>query len=270
MKCFICRSLKIKHLLNPRRGWSIYLCARCANAFTIPPPKLSYEENEFYLSSKNDESLFRRYAQQIIATIKKYARSGHLLDVGTGGGLLLKEATQTGFLAEGIKPSKKAVEHCRKLNLKVKQGYLNKISFRKNSFDVVVLSHVLEHCDKPDNFLSSVKYILKPDGIIFLSQTNFTGTIPKMLGSFWEGWVLNEHFVQFSPEGIEYFLRKCGFKVIDLNILPLGYNPQWKWGNMSVLANNIYQTINFIISRFRIGFPFSGDQMFVVAQNKQL
>lgn len=267
--CFICQSTQVVLLLRPRRGGAIYRCAVCTNAFTYPAPQAVYDQDTFFLGAKHEEALFRSYAKPIVSFFSQYKQKGNLLDIGAGGGFLLKEAQEKGFTVQGIEPSRAAVRFCRSQGLTVKHGYFKKGVFTKNSFDVIVLSHVLEHVADPHTFLSDARDILRPGGILCLSQTNYTGTIPTILGAYWEGWVPSQHYVHFSPTGVEHLLNMNGLAVEALQILPLGYRPLWKWGSLSTIANNIYNTTNWLISTLRIGLPFVGDQMYVVAHRSQ-
>ncbi|MFA6570102.1 MAG: class I SAM-dependent methyltransferase [Bacteroidota bacterium] len=265
-RCTICNSQKLIFLLKPIRGKSIYICRKCSNAITIPHPKVSYADNDFFLGGKNDVELFRTYSKPIIKYIRTIIKHGRLLDIGTGGGFLLEEAQRCGFQAEGIEPSKSAVSYCRSKGLKVTRSLLKDNLFRTKYFNIISASHVLEHVEDPNDFLKICRELLANDGYMFLSQTNYTGSIPKLLGKYWEGWMPNEHYTHFSPRGIQYVLEKCGFKVLDVTIVPLGYKLRWKWGNVHTLANNIYNSVNFLISKFHIGYPFTGDQMYIAAK----
>jgi 2-polyprenyl-3-methyl-5-hydroxy-6-metoxy-1,4-benzoquinol methylase len=65
-------------------------------------------------------------------------------------------------------------------------------------FDLVICSNVLEHLAKPDEFLASVHKIMRPQGKLYLSWTNWL--------SPWGG-----H--EFSP--FHYFGTHRGYKIYD-------------------------------------------------------
>ncbi len=261
--CFICLYPKVKPWVIPFRGRRIYVCLRCKNAFTFPVPTANYSHDSFYIKSSTDTSEYQEYAQSLLKYILKYMTKGKLLDIGTGGGFLISEALKCGFQAEGVEASKNAVKYCLSKNLRVRQGYFSSKNYPNKSFDCIVMSHVLEHIKNPGKILEEIREILKPNGLLILSQTNYTGTIPSLYGGFWEGLVPMEHYVHFSPFGIEYFLKSKKYKMINISCLPLGYQIRWKWGGKSELANNLYTSISFLISRLKIGLPFVGDQMYI-------
>lgn len=266
MLCSICQNAQLYYLFSPYRGREIYVCSKCTNAITYPSPKLNYLKYNFLPETDKNQVDYRRYARQIMEYISQKTKRGKLLDVGCGGGYLIEEAINSGFKAEGVDPSRQAVNFCRQKNLKVTWGFLERLKYPAGSFDIVVVSHVLEHVKNQYHFLHIIRKILKKNGFLYLSQTNYTGTIPKLYGRFWEGWMPKEHFVHFSPQGIKYLLEHANLRVLDIKILPLGYMLKWQWGNLSIVANNLYNSISFIISKFRLGFPFIGDQMYILAK----
>lgn len=265
MKCFICKNEKVKFWLKPYRGGTIYRCKNCTNAFTYPQPKIDYEEKQFFLKSKEEEWEYKSYAKPLLVFIRGSIKKGRLLDVGCGGGYLVEEAIKKGFQAEGLDPSKEAVEFCKRRNLKVKEGFLQEKYYPEEFFDVVVSSHVLEHVADPIKFLFICRKILKRGGFLCFAQTNYTGTIPSLYGRFWEGWVPSEHFVHFSPSGIQFLLKKTGFKVEEVKVVPLGYHLCVKIKNLSTIVGSLYYSISFLISRFKLWPNFTGDQMYILA-----
>jgi 2-polyprenyl-3-methyl-5-hydroxy-6-metoxy-1,4-benzoquinol methylase len=71
-----------------------------------------------------------------------------------------------------------ATENYRCLNLKFIQMDCEKISFDKQSFDVVFSSNVIEHLDNYHAFLKGVKDVLKDDGIFILATPPLYGFEP--------------------------------------------------------------------------------------------
>lgn len=265
MKCYICQSHKVRHLLNPYRGGAIFQCEKCTNAFTYPSPNVNYKKLKFCLESKAEEEELGSYAKPIVEFIRKFRKKGKLLDIGCGSGFLIEEALKYGFETSGIEPSLSAVSYCRQRSLPVKHGYLDGKCYPRESFDIIVASHVLEHVDKSNEFLSFCRKILKSNGILCLSQTNYTGTIPRILGRFWEGWVQSEHLVHFSPRGIQFLLNKAGFRLVKIKIIPLGYHLRFKLGNLSTMIGNIYYSLNYLLSKLATLPIFAGDQMYILA-----
>lgn len=266
MKCFICKNDKVTSLLKPYRGRAIFRCNNCTNAFTYPQPQIDYERKHFNLKSAEEEWEYKSYAQPILDFLTGSIKKGRLLDIGCGSGYLIEGAVKRGFRGEGLDPSEEAVEFCKRRNLKVKNGFLQEKYYPPETFDVIVASHVLEHVADPNKFLFICRKILKRDGLLCLAQTNYTGTIPYLYGRFWEGWVPNEHFVHFSPSGIQFLMEKTGFKIKKIRVVPLGYHLRVKIENLSTIIGSIYYSISYLISRFKLWPNFIGDQMYILAK----
>ncbi len=266
MKCFICKSNNINFLLKPHRRGSIFRCNNCCNAFTYPSPQIDYERKQFNLKSEEEKREYISYAQQLINFLMERIKKGSLLDIGCGSGYLIEEANKLGFQGEGLDPSYEAVKFCQRRNLEVRYGLLEEKYYPSETYDIVVASHVLEHVSDPIKFLNICRKILKKNGYLCLAQTNYTGMIPFVYGRYWEGWVPNEHLAHFSPFGIQFLLKKSGFKVKKIKILPLGFHLRFKLGDFSTLANDLYYSISYILSHFTL-IPFiHGDQMYILAR----
>ncbi|WP_428108751.1 class I SAM-dependent methyltransferase [Caldisericum sp.] len=137
---------------------------------------------------------------------------GRLLDIGCGDGVFLRYAKGAGFEVWGIDFDSKSVEVARK-GVGVDTIYVMSLEefydFAKKKglkFDVITFFEVLEHQDKPREFLDLVKYLLKDGGYI-------AGSVPNRESYFWQE--LNQkyshgdfppnHFLRFS----DVALRKC-------------------------------------------------------------
>ena len=71
------------------------------------------------------------------------AGGGKVLDIGCGSGYFLAAAAQIGWESFGVDPDPKV--SAQKTGYKVLQGNLPDIDFPDNYFDVITLSHVIEH-----------------------------------------------------------------------------------------------------------------------------
>lgn len=267
-KCPLCGSTEIHLLLKPYRGGWIYVCKACLNAFTFPLPEVSYINDSFFDIPRDEYDVYRDYASRIIKFISMHFPGGTLLDIGTGGGFLLEEAQKQGFKPYGIDSSGPAVAFCQKRNLRVFQGYFEKYDFKKRKFKIITCSHVLEHVPDPEKFITKLKKLMDKNSCLFLAQTNFQGTVPRLFGRFWEGWVPQEHRIHFSPQGITHFLSGHDMSVKVMSVIPLGYSLKWRRGKWPVMKGNIYNALNYLISKLKIGFPFIGDQMYVLAEKQ--
>ncbi len=147
---------------------------------------------------------------------------GKLLDVGCGNGGFLKHAKEQGFEVWGIDFDKKSVENVKR-NLRIDtifamslEEFYEYAKERGLKFDVITFFEVLEHQDKPREFLEMVKGLLKEGGYI-------AGSVPNRESLFIEtGWKCSHgdypphHFLRFSKSSLEKALNFAGFKDVEV------------------------------------------------------
>jgi len=145
-----------------------------------------------------------------LKTIKSMVNYGlNILDVGAGDGLLaetlLKDAKTLTALDISLKRIRRCAERC-------KNGYFivadaEELPFKKESFDCVIASELIEHLIKPEKFLSSSYKALKKGGTLIISTPS---------GLFYEtnlDEILKDHHLHtFSPKKLKLLLKKAGFK----------------------------------------------------------
>ena len=72
---------------------------------------------------------------------------------------------------QGADISKKSIERCRKRNPKLTFRYISNGFYRENEgkYQHVILSHVLEHKDRPARMLKKLRSLLSSDGSLIVS-----------------------------------------------------------------------------------------------------
>lgn len=155
-----------------------------------------------------------------------------VLDIGCGGGLVCEplarmDAKVTGADADPIAIAT-AKAHADASDLKI--DYLNKPAEDiKKQYDVVLALEIIEHVQSPEEFVSNVAKLCKPDGLVIFSTLNRN---PK---SFLLGIVAAEYLLRWVPKGTHSWkkfirpseLAKMG-RAANLsakNITGLIYNP---------------------------------------------
>ncbi|CDW92336.1 conserved hypothetical protein [Thiomonas sp. CB2] len=142
---------------------------------------------------------------------------GRLLDVGFGNGSFLKIASEMGWRAEGIDFDAKAVEVARARDLNVSCTSVSELAARpcNESYDVITLSHVIEHVHDPIALLHDLYRLLKPGGRLWLETPNINSLGAVRFKKYWRGLEVPRHLVLFSPSSLQTSLMNAGFKQIE-------------------------------------------------------
>lgn len=145
-----------------------------------------------------------------------------LLDVGAGNGDFLARASEAGWQVEGLEPDPHACTGASSRGLKMHQGNLTNIQFPDNYFDVVTLSHVIEHVHDPVDMLQSCFQIIKPGGLLWLATPNLGSLGHSHYRNAWHDLDPPRHLVLFNCSTIEESLRKAGF--VSIRFRRRGYH----------------------------------------------
>lgn len=136
---------------------------------------------------------------------------GNLLDVGCGNGGFLLLAQQAGWTVEGIDFDAGAVQAARSRGLNVRYGGVEMLDGQQACFDVITLSHVIEHVHEPNALLKRLNELLKPGGVLWLETPNLTSLGALRFNAHWRGLEPPRHLVLFNRDAILRSLRQAGF-----------------------------------------------------------
>ena len=172
---------------------------RCRDCGTVHQPTLpgGSELTDIYRDMQDDDYLSeeegrRATARRVLDDVRTHVRSGRLLDVGCGHGLLLAEARQLGFDTMGLELSAAAAAHARdRLGLDVREQTLAELEADPSTgtFEVVVLADVLEHLDDPLGALDACQRLLAPGGVLCIITPDPASPTARAAGSRWWGYV---------------------------------------------------------------------------------
>jgi len=206
-----------------------YECPNCEvhwwEPLKIIPEFYESEVFEGYIAFHEGEgSTLGTYHQAFFEKFPKDVK-GRLLDVGCGDGRFLKYAKEFGFEVWGLDFDKKSVEVAKKrlgvdtifaLSLDEFYEYAKKNNLK---FDVITFFEVLEHQDKPREFLRMVKELLKEGGYIAGSVPNRERLLAKEAD--WKYLDFDyppHHFFRFSQQSLNFLLKLVGFSKILLYV----------------------------------------------------
>lgn len=200
-------------------------CVRCKTNRTYPPPVLSslkegvYQSEAGFIDQAANVARFRSYAWRLLDALEKFTtnRPRRLLDVGCGIGSLLLEARDRGWEATGLELNQKAAAFGRsEFGLNILDGSLEENANALGSFDAITLSQVLEHLEKPQFAIRQLCEMLSPGGVVAIESPNMSGLYPRLLGSAWYGYGVDQHLWHFTPSTIRNVATYAGVRLVDV------------------------------------------------------
>lgn len=146
---------------------------------------------------------------------------GSVLDVGCGTGLLLSSFKKRGWEVKGIDTSKNIVNYAnRTFNVNAHVADLKSFKSGNKRYDLVTMTHVLEHVYEPLKDLKKIQKLLKKDGSLVLVIPNINSLGYKLYKENWSHFHPGRHLYYYSPATIKKLLNKSGFS--DINITHIG------------------------------------------------
>jgi 2-polyprenyl-3-methyl-5-hydroxy-6-metoxy-1,4-benzoquinol methylase len=139
---------------------------------------------------------------------------GSLLDLGCGGCELLMRMRNFGWEVAGVEPDPKALARAReKLGVDVRASLSE---FPESQFDLVSLSHVIEHVVDPIATLRDSARLLRSEGRLIVATPNIESLGHKFFGAKWVALEPPRHLILFSPHNLRVCAERAGLLVEDL------------------------------------------------------
>lgn len=116
-----------------------------------------------------------------------------VLEIGSHDGYMLSLIAAEGHECKGVEPSPFADVAREEYQLDVEKDFFNPARYEPESFDLVIMRHVVEHVDAPVDFVTDAASVLKPGGLLYIEVPN----------SQWS--VEATYFPEFHADHISYF-----------------------------------------------------------------
>jgi SAM-dependent methyltransferase len=218
MKCPICQAGA--EFRFAQGAYRIFECEECG--FGWPDPLPTAEDLDRFYSTYtrvhlSDSKINRPEHLRIATTLRQLSPGGRtLLDVGCGYGQFLDAAREQGFQTFGLDVNPTRVNHAAARGHQVSQEMLTAASFGGRKFDVVVLSHVIEHLRDPKSLLQTIHEVLVPKGMLYIGCPNFGGLHATLAHSRYHHYCPPEHIAFFSAESLRRCAAGAGFGPVQM------------------------------------------------------
>ena len=241
INCPLCGSVESEEVfVGDRYGMGIrtVICPKCKFIYTNPQPTsaemIKFYSNDYrrYYFSAEDPYLegfakskialtANRRAEEIFKKVSEYCTNNPIvLDIGCGEGALLESFRRAYPEAQlyGCEPDIKYSQYAaeRSKSIVINGGlddFIKKEKGRK--FDIVTISHVLEHMLDPIAALRAIKNILATDGILYIEVPNMISEKSHGISMFHIA-----HLVHFIPGSLLFALNISGLSPVKLYLDP--------------------------------------------------
>ena len=170
----------------------------------------------------------KKYFESTLKKIKKYlSKEKDVLEIGSYYGIFGSLISPCVKSYIGLELSRHAVEYAKKeysLNFinKTIEEYIDEV----NSVDVVLMSHVIEHLDKPFDNIESIANKMSKSSVLIFSTYNMDSIIAKVLGKNYQ-WIMPMHKYYFTKRVLKNILRKYNLEIVetisDTHIISMKY-----------------------------------------------
>ncbi|MBL4676472.1 MAG: class I SAM-dependent methyltransferase [Mucilaginibacter sp.] len=174
--------------------------------------KTAYDE--FY--KKHDEDwrmLGAKYKAEHIIEVCRGHQFKNVLEVGAGDGSILKYLSDANFVPEyhAVEISDSGVSHIANRHIKdlasvqIFDGY--KLPFDDDAFDLILLSHVLEHVEHERLLLREIKRVA--GNFVIEVPIDYKTNVDKRIKHF----LAYGHINVYTPTSLRYLLQTEGFEI---------------------------------------------------------
>ncbi|MBU2554439.1 MAG: methyltransferase domain-containing protein, partial [Bacteroidetes bacterium] len=270
-----CATPELKHKKYPGyqepATFKIYHCPECNTAFSLPMTEsISIYENIY----KNGDLVpgydrYWKYAQKVketenpieylsdveeiywgvkeaLSLIVKDKETSKILEIGSGLGYLTYSLIKANYDVIGLDISKTAVKQAVKNygNHYICEDLFKYVILNAESFDVIILTEVIEHVVKPKYFVEAILKLLKPGGQIILTTPNKSFYPADII---WHTELPPIHYWWFSEESIKHIAGTFNLEVKFINFKKY-FNKHYRTCNIYKCRNSALQSPIFDIA----------------------
>ena len=199
-------------------------CCACGLHFQVPRPLpfripsfypdgyVTYVESGSVLSRWLVRGYYAREAR-VMATL--IGDSGHVLDVGCGAGLALEVFGQRRhWTLTGVELDSRSVRSAQRRGLEVLEGSFEEATLEPASFDLIRMSHYLEHVRDPLLNLERARTLLKPGGILYVEIPSIESWDFAVWGRYWGALHFPRHLIFPAQRHMRTLLAQAGFTLV--------------------------------------------------------
>jgi SAM-dependent methyltransferase len=214
--------------------WAIMACAACGLGRLDPMPDAStvatFYQDAFYAE---DGQRFRPWVENLrrglsglrgLRLRRMLPAGGRLLDFGAGSGHFAESMRMYGWDAVAHDPFNNAARAATDAG-DVRPVERTGLAYPDGHFDAITLWYVIEHLLDPRDALREFHRVLRPGGILVLSQQDFSSVQARLFKARWLFLDPPRHLFQFTPATLGRMAAQEGFTVRHVSSASLESGP---------------------------------------------
>jgi SAM-dependent methyltransferase len=157
-----------------------------------------------------DESFWFKHRNRcILEAVRQFGPAGRIVDVGGGNGFVARALIDAGYKTTVLEPGEEGAENARRFRKipDVICGTLDGAGLAPESVPAAGLFDVLEHIEDDGAFLATLRAVLVPGGVVYL-------TVPALQWLWSITDVEAGHFRRYSTSDLRRTFERAGFEVL--------------------------------------------------------
>lgn len=253
--CNLCGSTDAQVLFEAgvAQASRIVKCRQCGLMYASPRAKLPDQEEikdydpEFTKKTREhsrdryekEEYQVRDYEDTRAYLRSTYPARGRLLEIGCSMGFLLATFREDGWDVEGIEPNRGYCDFIGEYHgIKAAASILEESNISSDSFDVVVMLHVIEHVPDPLGTLKEIYRVLKPGGTLILETPRYDSLMFRLLQHRERSISCDGHIYFFTTDTLRQLSREAGFEVEKIDYVGRSLNLARLLWNVGVMSKS--------------------------------
>jgi SAM-dependent methyltransferase len=220
-RCPICsgapRAIGVAPTLNRAMTAQLFACVDCGHWWHTPVPDQDellalYRTHSPFVVTPNAQEHYREklheddFLRYLDARLHG-ARDAAYLEIGAGGGQLVRDFRRRGLVAYGVEPAQWSPQ----------EGIVETLADLPEGvrFGIIVLQDVLEHLFDPLEMLAGLQRYAEKGARLFCSVPCSDSGPARRYGARWSMVLPFGHLHYFSERSAREALRRCGWETLD-------------------------------------------------------
>ncbi len=234
-----------------QESFALVQCSRCKLVFTNPRPDekriIEYYKSDNYISHSNKSNnlintVYRISRYFTLRTkyhlIKKYVKTGSILDFGSGTGHFIEYMSDKGWNATGYEPNTLPPTNSQVTYL----DNFTKIN-SDSKYEIITAWHVIEHVHELQKTIKQLRKSLGKNGYLIIAVPNLNSYDAKHYKQHWAAYDTPRHLYHFSQKSFNTLISNLKMKIISTHPMKLdAYYVSWL-SEKYLGTNNLFKAI---------------------------